>query len=438
MNRLWKHTYMKTIHSRYHRSNRDQKKVILDEFCKTYDCHRKHAIRLLSQPSPASEPARRSGGRRTLYGSYVVKVLEAVWEASPYLWSARLKAALPVWMPWVKRRFPLTAVQEKQLRAISPATIDRHLADVKRRLRRKTYGTTKPGTLLKHMIPIQTEAWDVRKPGYLETDPVAHCGTTTEGLYVSTLDTVDFDTTWTERRAILGKGEKAVVEALTEIEEELPFRVRGLDSDSGGEFINYSLLRFCQDRKIRFTRSRPYKKNDNAHIEQKNWTHVRKLFGYSRFESEAACDAMNDLYRNELRLFQNVFQPSVKLLKKVRRGARVTRVYDKPKTPWQRVLVSKYADQKKVKELQHQILELDPFTLSDVIDKKLAAIQRLVATGPAPKPTFHPDWGRRKISDIGTPAGIPSSTLALTINADNTMLNRLQKNLRKERFLQKT
>jgi hypothetical protein len=306
---------MKTIHSRYHGANREQKKIILDEFCKTYDCHRKHAIRLLSQSCPAAEPAKRSGGRRTVYGSYVVKVLEAIWEASHYLWSARLKAALPVWMPWVKKRFTLTAAQEKQLRAISPATIDRHLAGVKRRLRRKTYGTTKPGTLLKQMIPVQTQAWDVRKPGYSETDTVAHCGATTEGLYVSTLDTVDFDTTWTERRAILGKGEKAVVEAMTEIEEDLPFRVRGLDSDSGGEFINYSLARFCQDRKIRFTRSRPYKKNDNAHIEQKNWTHVRKLFGYSRFESEAACEAMNDLYRNELKLFHNVFQPSVKLLK---------------------------------------------------------------------------------------------------------------------------
>jgi len=436
MNRLWKHIYMKTIHSRYRHTNRGQKKVILDEFCKTYDCHRKHAIRLLSQPPATSEPARRSGGRRTIYGSYVVKVLEAVWEASHYLWSARLKAALPVWMPWVKRRFTLTTVQEKQLRAISPATIDRHLADVKRRLRRKTYGTTKPGTLLKHMIPIQTQAWDVRRPGYLETDTVAHCGTSTEGLYVSTLDTTDFDTTWSERRAILGKGEKAVADAMTEIEEELPFRVRGLDSDSGGEFINYSLVRFCQDRKIRFTRSRPYKKNDNAHIEQKNWTHVRKLFGYSRFESQEACDAMNDLYRNELRLFQNVFQPSVKLLKKVRRGARVTRVYDKPRTPWQRVLLSKYVDPQKVKELQRQIVNVDPFKLSDIIDKKLASIQKLVAKGPAPKPTFHPDWGRRRIADIGSFNGTPTTSLSNWYNDNENPIKKLEQIQRKERFLQ--
>ena len=434
MDRLWKHTFMKTIHPRYQRATRRDKKAILDEFCKTYDCHRKHAIRLLSGPPPAPEPPVRRGGRRAVYGSYVIKVLEAVWEASHYLWSARLKAALPVWMPWIRQRFTLTPVQEKQLRLISPATIDRHLAAVKRRLRRRTYGTTKPGTLLKQMIPIQTEAWDVRRPGYLETDTVAHCGTSTEGLYVSTVDTVDFDTTWSERRATLGKGQEAMVGAMTEIEEALPFRLRGLDSDSGGEFINALLLRFCQARTIRFTRSRPYKKNDNAHIEQKNWTHVRKLFGYARFESEAARDAMNDLYRTELRFFQNVFQPSVKLLKKIRRGARVRRVYDKPKTPWQRVLLSKYADPKKVKDLQRQILSLDPFKLSDTIDKKLAAIQRLVAKGPAPKPAFHPDWGRKKISDIGTPEGIPTSTLAL--QADNSMFDRIRKNLRKERFLQ--
>jgi hypothetical protein len=435
MDTQWKHTYMKTIHPRYQRSNRHQKKAILDEFCQTYQCHRKSAIRLLSGPAPEATPRPRSGGRRTIYGPYVIKVLESVWEASHYLWSARLKAALPVWMPWIKQRFALTPLQEKQLRRISPATIDRHLADTKHRLRRKTYGTTKPGTLLKSMIPIQTEAWDVRRPGYLETDTVAHCGTSAEGLFVSTVDTIDFDTTWSERRAILGKGQEAVVGAMTEIEKALPFRLRGLDSDSGGEFINEQLLRFCQARKMRFTRSRPYKKNDNAHIEQKNWTHVRKIFGYARFDSERARDAMNDLYGNELRLFQNVFQPSVKLLKKVRRGAKITRIYDQPKTPWQRVLVSKYADPQKVKELQRHILGLDPFKLSDTIDKKLGAIQKLVAKGPAPKPKFHPDWGRKKISDIGTTAGIPTTTLALQAE-DPVMFNRIRKNLRKERFLQ--
>jgi hypothetical protein len=436
MDRLWKHTLMKTVHPRYQHATRQQKKRILDEFCQTYDCHRKHAIRLLNGPAPAPELSPHGGGRQRVYGPAVIKVLETVWEASHYLWSARLKAALPVWMPWIKKRLPLTPAQEKQLRHISPSTIDRHLAPVKQRLRRKTYGTTKPGTLLKHMIPIQTQAWDVRRPGYLEIDTVAHCGTSTEGLYVSTLDTTDLDTTWSERRAILGKGQQAIVEAMADMEQALPFDLRGLDSDSGGEFINEQFWRFCQSRKIRFTRSRPYKKDDNAHIEQKNWTHVRKLFGYARFDSEMARDAMNNLYKNELRFFQNVFQPSVKLLKKVRKGARITRVYDKPKTPWQRVLLSKHTDPDKVQALQRQIADLDPFRLSDIIDRKLSAIQRLIAKGPAPKPVYHSHWGRRKITELGTPGLFPTTNLTFTANADTAPMDRLLRNLRKERFQQ--
>lgn len=435
MTRLWKHTYMKNVHPRYQRANRRQKKAILDEFCQTYVCHRKHAVRLLNGPAPGPEPSPHGGGRQRLYGPYVVKVLEAVWEASHYLWSSRLRAALPVWMPWIKQRFPLSPEQEKQLRTISPATIDRHLAPLKHRLRRKTYGTTKPGTLLKHMIPIQTEAWDVRRPGYLEVDLVAHCGSSGEGTFLSTLDTTDLDTGWCERRAIR-KGELAVVEALTDIEQVLPFRLRGLDSDSGSEFINPMLWRFCRQRKIRFTRSRPYKKNDNAHIEQKNWTHVRKLIGYARFDSETAQEAINELYRHELRLFQNVFQPSVKLLKKIRKGARLARLYDKPRTPWQRVLLSKHTDPQKVQVLQRRVAGLDPFRLSEIIDQKLTAIQKLVAKGPAPKPAFHPDWGRKTISQVGTPAHIPSSALPYGTHRDDAPLPGLLKTLRKERFLQ--
>jgi len=286
------------------------------------------------------------------------------------------------------------------------------------------------------MIPIQTEAWDVRRPGYLEVDTVAHCGTSTEGTYLSTLDTTDLDTGWSERRAILGKGEAAVVKALIEMEQAMPFPLRGLDSDSGSEFINHMLWRYCQEHKIHFTRSRPQKKDDNAHIEQKNYTHVRKLFGYGRFESEEARNAMNELYCHELRLFQNVFQPSVKLLKKIRKGSRLTRLYDKPRTPWQRVLVSKHSDPAKVSALQRQVVGLDPFELSEAIDKKLAAVQKLVSKGPAPKPVYHPDWGRRPISEVGAPAGIPTSTISALANQDNFMLNRIRSNQRKERFLQ--
>jgi hypothetical protein len=365
-----------------------------------------------------------------------VKVLEAVWEAAYYPWSARLKAALPGWMPAIKERFPLSSAQEEQLLRISPATIDRLLAGVKFRLRRRTYGTTKPGTLLKHMIPIQTKAPDVRRPGFLEIDTVAHSGASSEGTFLSTLDTVDLDTAWCERRAILGKGEAAVVRAMADIETALPFPLRAIDSDGGSEFINYSLLRFCQERRVAFTRSRPYKKDDNAHIEQKNWTHVRKLLGYARFESDDALHAINDLYQNELRLFQNVFLPSVKLLKKVKRGARLTRVYSPPRTPWERVLASPHSDPVKVQKLKELIQTLDPFALSEIVDRKLLAIQRLVARGPLPKPRIHPRWGHKSIRHLGTPPGVPTTTLSTWQDDRQNPVKKLEQNLRKERFLQ--
>jgi hypothetical protein len=436
MDRLWKHTYMKAIHARYQKADLPKKKRMLDEFCETYRCHRKHAIRLLNGAAPSGERPPRRGGRARRYQGYIVKVLEAVWEAAYYPWSARLKAALPSWMPSIKKRFPLSPLQEEQLLRISPATIDRLLAGIKLRLRRRTYGTTKPGTLLKHMIPIQTKAPDVRRPGFLEIDTVAHCGASGEGSFLSTLDTIDLDTAWCERRAVLGKGEAAIVEAMADIQTALPFPLRAIDSDGGGEFINYSLLRFCRERKMGFTRSRPYKKNDNAHIEQKNWTHVRKLLGYARFESPEALLAINDLYRNELRLFQNVFQPSVKLLKKVKRGARVTRVYSSPQTPWERVLASRHSDPAKIQRLKDQAQGLDPFVLSEAIDRKLLAIQRLVARGPLPKPRFHPSWGRKSIRLLGTPPGIPTSTLGTWHDEKQNPIKKLEKNLQKERFLQ--
>jgi hypothetical protein len=286
------------------------------------------------------------------------------------------------------------------------------------------------------MIPIQTKAPNIRRPGFLEIDTVAHCGASGEGSFLSTLDTVDLDTAWCERRALLGKGEAAVVEAMTDISSALPFPLRAIDSDGGGEFINYSLLRFCQERHVGFTRSRPYKKNDNAHIEQKNWTHVRKLLGYARFESAEALRAINDLYRNELRLFQNVFQPSVKLLKKIKRGARITRVYSAPKTPWERVLASPHSDPARVQKLKELIQGLDPFALSEVIDRKLLAIQRLVARGPLPKPRVHPAWGHKSIRHLGTPLGVPTTTLGTWHDERQNPIKKLQTNLQKERFLQ--
>ena len=370
---------MKAIYSRYHQAKRKEKTHILDEFCKVYRCHRKHAIRLLKGPPPSQHLPRRHP-RNPLYGSRLISILQAVWEASGYLWSKRLKAALPLWMPWIRRRFQMSPQLERQLLSISPAQIDRRLKPVKHRLKRRIYGRTKPGTLLKHHIPIKTDVWDVRVPGFTEVDLVSHSGDCAEGDFAYTLDVTDIHTGWVERRAVLGKGQQAVLAATQQIQEALPFKLLGIDCDNGSEFINAHLYRYCQGRAIQLTRGRPYKKDDNAHIEQKNWTHVRKLLGYVRYDTQEAVEAMNDLYRNELRSFQNFFQPSVKLVKKIRIGSKLKRVYDAPQTPLERVLKSNESDPTQLAQLKKLQSPLDPFELSSAIDQKLEIIYRMAST----------------------------------------------------------
>ncbi len=412
MSPLAKWEYMKMVYDRYRQATRKVKKIILDEFCKSYDCHRKHAIRLLNgAPPPVKRPKRRR--RPPTYGSRLLSILEAVWIATDYHSSTRLKAALLRWMPKIRRRFKLTPEQEKQLLSISPAQIDRRLKDKKIRLRKKIYGTTKPGTLLKHHIPIKTDSWNVRQPGFTEIDLVSHSGNSADGHFAHTLDMTDIFTTWVERRCVLGKGQEGVRMGVDEIRQELPFDLLGIDTDNGSEFINDHLYSYCKGdpnkavAPIQFTRGRPYKKDDNAHIEQKNWTHVRKLLGYGRYETQEVVDAINDLYRHELRYFQNLFQPSAKLVKKTRIGSKVKRVYDDPKTPLERVIESKMGDPVKVARLEKLFDQLDPFELSKIVNQKLKIICGL-ASKFSSRPTvsamskrqreffkqnrFHDDW----------------------------------------------
>jgi hypothetical protein len=372
-----KREYMKAVYPRYKGCTRKEKKNILDEFTKNYHCHRKHAIRLLCGAPPSDTPAKR-GGRKSIYSPTTISILEAVWKASDFLWSSRLKAAIPLWMPWIKKHFNISPDTEHQLLKISPPQIDRRLKSKKHLLRKQIYGTTKPGTLLKHHIPIKTDSWNIRRPGFTEIDLVSHSGNSASGDFAHTLNQSDIKTTWVERRAVLGKGQEGVTSALDEMRQALPFDLLGIDSDNGSEFINEHLWRYCQTKpKIQFTRGRPYKKNDNAHVEQKNWTHVRKLLGYLRYDTQQAVDIINDLYKNELRYFQNFFQPSVKLKKKVRIGSRLTRRYDEPKTPLERVEASPCADQHKLACLKALRDKLDPFILSQTITRKLEAIHEL-------------------------------------------------------------
>lgn len=379
--------YMKTVYERYYRAgDRAAKGLILDEFCKTYSCHRKHALRLLNSPPPEDEKPPRSPRGSQYDKGRVPVILEAVWEASSYLCGPRLKAALPIWLPAVRKRYKTTEPEEQLLLAMSPATIDRKLRAKKTSIRKSIYGTTRPGALLKHHIPIKTDCWDVKTPGFCEIDLVAHCGDNAEGHFANTLDMTDIHTAWVERRCVLGKGQEPVQQAIDDIRWCLPFDLLGIDSDNGSEFINTHLLGYCETPpELQFTRGRPYKKDDNAHIEQKNWTHVRKLLGYGRFESRAAVTAINDLYRNELRWFQNLFQPSVRLIKKVRVGSKYRRKYDKPQTPLDRVIASGAGKPETIAQLKALREKLDPFSLSKTIERKLALIWGMRSRAPKPK-----------------------------------------------------
>ncbi len=404
MSQTGKKEYLKRIYPRYEQAEGQEKRGILDEFCANCGYHRKHAIRLLNGPPPGETPRPKRRPRPVTYGPRVISILQAVWEAADYPWSARLKALLPEWLPWIRRHFRLTPELERQLLAISARSIDYRLRPHKGKLRRRLYGRTKPGTLLKHHIPLKTDHWDVQVPGFTEIDLVSHSGNCATGEFCYSLNVTDIYTGWTETRAVLGRGQEAVRAALEEIRQALPFPLRGIDSDNGSEFINDHLLRYCRARAIQFTRGRPYKKDDNAHIEQKNWTHVRRILGYVRYDTEAAREAINDLYRGELRRFQNLFLPSVKLVKKERVGSRLRRRYEAPQTPWRRVVGSPAADPEGVAKLGKEQAELDPFQLSRRIQEKLDRIFRLSrdTRAPAPAPSAVHSAGKRRDTPTGT------------------------------------
>ena len=326
------------------------------------------------------------------YGRATIAALQTIWEAAGYPWSVRLKALLPLWLPWARRQLHLRPLVEQQLRRISPRQIDRRLAPQRRQLRKRLYGRTKPGTLLKHHIPLKTDRWDVAVPGFTEIDLVAHCGSLGDGEFVHSLNVTDIHTTWVETAAVLGKSQVAVQTALEALRQAMPFRLRGIDSDNGSEFINQHLWDYCQAQEIQFTRGRPYKKDDNAHIEQKNWTHVRKLLGYVRYDSPAAQAAIQTLYRGDLRLFENFFLPSVKLQRKERVGGRVRRRYDAPQTPLDRVLACAEIPEDVAAQLRRQRARLDPFALARAIEHQLERIYALANPrhSPAPAPPDAP------------------------------------------------
>ncbi len=381
-----KKEYFRIMHARYQRARAaEDKSEILNELCAVCGYHRKHAIRKLNRPFPASQKKGRRKPRATTYNAKVIGVLKAVWEAAGYPWSLRLKALLPLWLVWIRLRYALTSEQEHQLLAISARQMDRRLQPHKRELKRRLYGRTKPGRLLKQQVPIRTEHWDVTAPGFVEIDLVSHSGSSADGEFIYSLNVTDLFTGWTSTCAVMGKGQRGVVAALDAMAAELPFPLQAIDSDNGSEFLNAHLIRYCKHRDLKFTRSRPYKKDDNAHIEQKHWTHVRKLMGYDRFDSPRALAAMNDLYPHEWSTMMNLFQPSVKLIRKVRQGSRLTRQYDAPQTPLDRLLAAKWGDAAKIAGFVRLRQTTNPFDLAAKIEHKVEKIWALANLKQCPR-----------------------------------------------------
>lgn len=385
--------YLQQMRDRYVVAGRAARSALLDEAVAMTGYHRKTLIRRFTR---VLEPRRRRRGRRRQYGPMVVAALRALWRAAGYPWAVRLKALLPVWLPRARTRLRLTPAVEAQLRQISPRQMDRLLQADKRQVRRRLYGRTKPGTLLKHQVPLRTDRWDVTTPGYTEVDLVAHSGDRADGEFAHTVNQTDIVTTWVESRAVLGKSQVHVQQALEAMRHGLPFRLRGIDSDNGSEFLNAHLVRYCRGLAVQFTRGRPYKKDDNAHIEQKNWTHVRKLVGYERYDTEAAVVALNAVYA-ELRLFQNLFLPTVKLVRKVRVGARTRRHYDPAQTPLDRVRACPEADRTKVAALVALRARLDPFVLATRIDRLLERVYALAHHRTVPGRAARPVDGARPV-----------------------------------------
>jgi len=376
MSQQSKRELLEVLRPRYLKASKVKKQRMLDEFTAVTGYRRKYAIRVLKHP--VQRIRRKRAGRKAIYRGEVVEKLEQIWEIYGRICSKRLHPFLPEGIRILERcgEISLSPETKQLLLSISRSTIDRCLRPVRVKSPHGL-GTTKPGTLLKKAIPVRTFAdWNEDRPGFMEIDLVAHCGETTEGQYLNTLTCTDICTGWTEPIALPRRTQQAVCTAIQAMRQELPFALLGIDSDNGSEFINDLLYRYCQNEKITFTRSRPYKKNDQAHVEQKNWSVVRHTVGYDRLESEQELALLEDIYA-ALRLYVNFFQPVLKLQAKERLGNKVIRRYDQATTPYQRIMERQDIPLQTKAHLMNLYLHLNPVELRRRIDGKVAQLWKI-------------------------------------------------------------
>ena len=363
-----KREYLMAIRDRYRKATRSEKSYILDEFCAVCGHHRKHAIRLLTKPLT---PRTHRRGAKVTYDQDFMKHLVTLWHAMGRICSKRLKAGIPEWLEYYPQ--PISGEQRKLLLQISPSTIDRKLMPHRKQANGKST-TRRSKWWYKSRIPIQsTEPIEENNPGYIMADTVAHCGESVGGSFVNTLTVTDLGSTWTENRAMWTKNQSEVTAAMSQIENALPFKIKSFKSDSGTEFINQHLYTYFVDRDepVMFFRTRPYRKNDNCHVEQKNFTHVRVLFGYNRLTDQSIVELMNEIYEGYWNPLQNFFIPSQKISSKKRIGPRIIKTFTDPKTPFQRLMESDEFPQAKKDELKRLKSKLNPFILRLELEQKL-------------------------------------------------------------------
>jgi len=359
-----KRQYVNAVRDRYKKSRRKQKTAILAELCAICGFSRKYAIRLLSGPPTLRT---RKSGPKPKYRPELIGHLKHLWLSMGQICSKRMVAAIPVWLPFYE---DVSAEIRTLLLRISASSIDRLLSPVKTK---RGLSATNPARFFRSMIPIQPKDWDVQAPGCVQADTVAHCGDSLSGAFAWSLTVTDIHSCWTENRALWTKASSAVIAAMDDIEHALPFTLKRFKSDSGSEFLNYSLLAYFRERRARaveYVRSRPYKKDDNCYVEQKNFTHVRELFGYERFDVAHLVPLMNKIYKELWNPLQNFFFPAMKILRKTRIGARIKKDYDLPKTPYQRLIESADTSLETRAALEARCKTLNPFLLQDSLEKR--------------------------------------------------------------------
>jgi hypothetical protein len=373
MNCLSRQEQLERLRARYQGRGPEGKARMLDELCEEHGYHRKHAIRLLNAaPQPKESPP----GPEPKYEA-IRAVVEQIWSAGEQPCGKRLAQMLSLWLPHYQRRYGrLLSSQRRLVERVSAATLDRLVASLRAQGPLRGLSGTKPGSLLRQQIPIQGEVWDERRPGFLEADSVAHCGSSLAGSFVWSLTFTDLASTWTCDRAVWNKGAAGVLEQTRHVEEHLPFALLGLDFDNGSEWLNWHLIQFLQARAqpVRVTRSRPYHSDDNAHVEQKNWMWPRQALGYGRLEDPELVGPINRLYQDCWEPLHNFFLPSMKLVEKWREGSRWRRRHDRPQTAYQRLLDLGVLSRQKQRQLKQQFESLDPFQLHDQIERGLRPI----------------------------------------------------------------